>query len=269
MNPAARTSTTTSLIARIGCLLPLAVVGDDCSMYLCLCHRPRGSYQADRMRVAAPEGSPRGASLVASPVAGEASKRERHQFQRRPMAELRRLWSPAGPADRRDPRGGSHPLDGQIGSDYFQEVDNDVLIHDVAASAATVTAFDGCDPLLTAGTDFTYTESYPSGKTVVQLDVDGGRIGRRHPVDHAVVGDARVALSLLSTGSEEDGRFTIPMPPVRRTSPGKAGRLRQRPPRDGEARDGAGPGSLSTARSCAPGSRRGRGVDRPARYPGR
>lgn len=62
---------------------------------------------------------------------------------------------------------------------------------------ASAVAFGGCDLLLMVGTDFPYTEFYPSGKTVVQVDADGARIGRRHPVDHAVAGDARLALRAL------------------------------------------------------------------------
>ena len=62
---------------------------------------------------------------------------------------------------------------------------------------ASAVAFDGCDLLLMVGTDFPYKEFYPSGKTVVQLDVDGCSIGRRHPVDHAVVGDSRLTLQAL------------------------------------------------------------------------
>ena len=62
---------------------------------------------------------------------------------------------------------------------------------------ASAVAFDGCDVLLMVGTDFPYKEFYPSGKVVVQVDAVGEHIGRRHPVDHAVVGDARVALQAL------------------------------------------------------------------------
>ena len=62
---------------------------------------------------------------------------------------------------------------------------------------ASAVAFDGCDLLLMVGTDFPYKEFYPSGKVVVQLDVDGSHIGRRHPVDHAVVGDAALGVRAL------------------------------------------------------------------------
>lgn len=62
---------------------------------------------------------------------------------------------------------------------------------------ATAEAFDGCDALLMVGTDFPYKEFYPDGKVVVQVDAVGEHIGRRHPVDHAVVGDARLTAAAL------------------------------------------------------------------------
>jgi pyruvate dehydrogenase (quinone) len=64
-------------------------------------------------------------------------------------------------------------------------------------SRASAVAFEGCDLLLMVGTDFPYKEFYPHGKVVVQIDADGSHIGRRTPVDHAVVGDARLALRAL------------------------------------------------------------------------
>lgn len=71
---------------------------------------------------------------------------------------------------------------------------------------ASAVAFDGCDLLLMVGTDFPYQEFYPDGPVVVQIDADGEHIGRRHPVDHPVVGDARTALSdLLPLLEQKDG----------------------------------------------------------------
>jgi pyruvate dehydrogenase (quinone) len=62
---------------------------------------------------------------------------------------------------------------------------------------ATKVAFDGCDTLVMLGTDFPYREFLPKGKTVVQLDVRGAHIGRRTPVTHPLVGDARLGLTAL------------------------------------------------------------------------
>jgi pyruvate dehydrogenase (quinone) len=62
---------------------------------------------------------------------------------------------------------------------------------------ATATAFDDCDLLFMIGTDFPYREFLPKGKVVVQLDVRGAHVGRRIPVDHALVGDVHGALAAL------------------------------------------------------------------------
>ena len=62
---------------------------------------------------------------------------------------------------------------------------------------ATAKAFEGCDVLVLIGTDFPYRDFLPTGKTVIQLDVRGAHIGRRIPVDLALVGDAGLALQSL------------------------------------------------------------------------
>jgi pyruvate dehydrogenase (quinone) len=62
---------------------------------------------------------------------------------------------------------------------------------------ATKVAFDDCDTLVMIGTDFPYREFLPKGKTVVQLDLRGAHIGRRTPVTHPLVGDARLGLTAL------------------------------------------------------------------------
>ncbi|GAA5144035.1 ubiquinone-dependent pyruvate dehydrogenase [Nocardioides marinquilinus] len=62
---------------------------------------------------------------------------------------------------------------------------------------ATALAFAGCDTLVMLGTDFPYPEFLPEGKTVVQVDLEGAHVGRRTPVDHAVVGDAGRALQAM------------------------------------------------------------------------
>ncbi|GIL35226.1 thiamine pyrophosphate-dependent enzyme [Phycicoccus sp. DTK01] len=62
---------------------------------------------------------------------------------------------------------------------------------------AAAHAMDSCDVLVLIGSDFPYRDWYPSGKTVVQLDVRGSHIGRRVPVDLALVGDAAGTLRAL------------------------------------------------------------------------
>ena len=58
-------------------------------------------------------------------------------------------------------------------------------------------AFEHCDTLLMLGTDFPYTDWYPQGKTVVQIDERSAHIGRRTSVAHGVVGDARLSAARL------------------------------------------------------------------------
>ena len=62
---------------------------------------------------------------------------------------------------------------------------------------ASAAAFAGGDVLVMIGTDFPYRNFYPEGKTVVQIDVRGAHIGRRTPVDHALVGDSQLTLQAL------------------------------------------------------------------------
>lgn len=62
---------------------------------------------------------------------------------------------------------------------------------------ATAKAFESCDLLFLVGTDFPYRNFLPAGKTVLQLDQSGTHIGRRTPVTHPLVGDARLGLQAL------------------------------------------------------------------------
>ena len=62
---------------------------------------------------------------------------------------------------------------------------------------AAAKAMDDCDVLVLVGTDFPYRDWYPTGKTVIQLDARGEHVGRRTPVQHALVGDAAATLERL------------------------------------------------------------------------
>ncbi|WP_427017451.1 thiamine pyrophosphate-dependent enzyme [Pseudarthrobacter sp. P1] len=59
-------------------------------------------------------------------------------------------------------------------------------------------AFDTCDVLLMVGTDFPYRDSYPAGKTTIQIDSNGAVIGRRTNVSLGVVGDSKLSLEALA-----------------------------------------------------------------------
>src|SRR5260370_7223482 len=56
-----------------------------------------------------------------------------------------------------------------------------------------------CDVLLMLGTDFPYRQFYPRGSSVriAQVDLRADAIGRRAPVDLAVIGDVRATVDAL------------------------------------------------------------------------
>ncbi|HEU5079272.1 MAG TPA: thiamine pyrophosphate-dependent enzyme [Opitutaceae bacterium] len=60
-------------------------------------------------------------------------------------------------------------------------------------------AIEACDTLFLIGTSFPYIEFYPKpgAARAVQLDIDGGRIGLRYPVEVGLNGDARETLRML------------------------------------------------------------------------
>ena len=60
-------------------------------------------------------------------------------------------------------------------------------------------AMQECDTLLIVGSTFPYIEFYPEPGSIksVQIDVNAARIGLRHPVDVALVGDSRKTLQKL------------------------------------------------------------------------
>jgi len=54
-----------------------------------------------------------------------------------------------------------------------------------------------CDTLLLLGCDFAWRQFYPDKATIIQIDIDGTHLGRRHPVDIAAVGDVGPAIEAL------------------------------------------------------------------------
>ena len=59
-------------------------------------------------------------------------------------------------------------------------------------------ALDRCEVLLMLGTDFPYTDWYPKGKRVIQVDERSAHIGRRTHVELGVVGDAGLTAAGLT-----------------------------------------------------------------------
>ncbi len=58
-------------------------------------------------------------------------------------------------------------------------------------------ALMSCDTLLLLGCDFAWRQFYPSAAKIVQIDIDGTHLGRRHPVDIGAVGDVKATLQAL------------------------------------------------------------------------
>jgi pyruvate dehydrogenase (quinone) len=58
-------------------------------------------------------------------------------------------------------------------------------------------AFSSCELLLMLGTDFPYSDWYPKGKQVIQIDSRAAHIGRRTAVGLGVVADAKLAAAGL------------------------------------------------------------------------
>ncbi len=54
-----------------------------------------------------------------------------------------------------------------------------------------------CDTLLLLGTNFAWSQFYPSRATIIQVDSDPMRIGQRHPVQLGVVGNIKDTLQAL------------------------------------------------------------------------
>jgi pyruvate dehydrogenase (quinone) len=98
----------------------------------------------------------------------------------------------------------------------FVEYDNpyDVGMTGLLGFSSGYRAMEHCDVLLMLGTDFPYRSFYPEGVPVIQVDVRGEQIGRRVPVDFALVGtvkdtiDALLPLLVVKNDSEHLDRMT-------------------------------------------------------------
>ncbi len=81
----------------------------------------------------------------------------------------------------------------------FVEYDNpyDVGMTGLIGWSSGYRALEHCDALLMLGTDFPYRPFYPDGVPVVQVDLRGEHIGRRVPVDVALVGTVADTIDAL------------------------------------------------------------------------
>lgn len=81
----------------------------------------------------------------------------------------------------------------------FLEHDNpfDVGMTGIFGSESGYHALMSCDVLLLLGCDFAWRQFYPDKATILQVDIDGAHLGRRHPIDFGVVGDIAATLAAL------------------------------------------------------------------------
>jgi len=81
----------------------------------------------------------------------------------------------------------------------FVEYDNpyDVGMTGLIGFASGHRALQACDLLLMLGTDFPYSDWYPEGKTIVQVDIRAHHLGRRCGLSLGVHGDVRETIGAL------------------------------------------------------------------------
>jgi pyruvate dehydrogenase (quinone) len=81
----------------------------------------------------------------------------------------------------------------------FLEYDNpyNVGMTGVFGAKAGYDSLMDCDTLLLLGCDFAWRQFYPSRATIVQIDIDGTHLGRRHPISLGAVGDIKSTLTAL------------------------------------------------------------------------
>ncbi|MGV9672857.1 ubiquinone-dependent pyruvate dehydrogenase [Gordonia sp. NPDC003504] len=104
----------------------------------------------------------------------------------------------------------------------FVEYDNpfDVGMTGLLGFSSGYRAIERCDTLVMLGTDFPYQQFYPSEATIIQLDVRGEQIGRRTPVDVALVGtvaDTLPALTALLSGARSSDHLQAARDHYRKT----------------------------------------------------
>ena len=82
----------------------------------------------------------------------------------------------------------------------FIEYDNpyDVGMTGLLGFSSGYHAMMNCDALLMLGTDFPYTQFFPKKAKVIQVDLRGGQIGRRTPVDLGLIGKVKNTLDALT-----------------------------------------------------------------------
>ena len=73
----------------------------------------------------------------------------------------------------------------------------DVGMTGIFGTPAGYHALMSCDTLLLLGCDFAWKQFYPSHARIIQIDIDGAHLGRRHPVEIGAVGDIGPTIEAL------------------------------------------------------------------------
>jgi pyruvate dehydrogenase (quinone) len=73
----------------------------------------------------------------------------------------------------------------------------DVGMTGVFGSEGGYHTLTSCDTLLLLGCDFAWRQFYPDDATIIQIDIDGAHLGRRHPIGIGAVGDVAATLEAL------------------------------------------------------------------------
>ncbi|HEY9348317.1 MAG TPA: thiamine pyrophosphate-dependent enzyme [Inquilinus sp.] len=89
----------------------------------------------------------------------------------------------------------------------FVEYDNpyNVGMTGIIGQPAGYHAILDCDVLLLLGSDFAWSQFYPSKAKIIQIDADPTHIGRRHPVTIGAVGDIKATLEALLPRLKQHG----------------------------------------------------------------
>lgn len=72
-----------------------------------------------------------------------------------------------------------------------------VGMNGVLGDQSCLQAFHECDLLLLLGTDFAFTMFYPDDVKIIQIDIRGEHLGRRHSISLGVVGDVKETIKEL------------------------------------------------------------------------
>ena len=82
----------------------------------------------------------------------------------------------------------------------FVEYDNpyDVGMTGLLGFTSGYRAMEHCETLLMLGTDFPYRPFFPDRARIVQVDIRGEHIGRRVPVDIALVGSVKDTIARVA-----------------------------------------------------------------------